>query len=183
MRVIRHESAEAEPAPVGREDPIEYGLWWHETMEFLPWRAAEAECEAYLKTRLRAAAKQGFAPLGELELTRLQVSGLWRELRTPRWRIFSELGVVAPLGGAGWVDGVIDLVAQDVAGGKLLVIDWKTNRRRAGETDEALLQRLVEEYRPQLEAYAAFFSRAGHRTGRVCDRIWRLDEFTRAGLG
>ena len=35
------------------------------------------------------------------------------------------------------------------------VIDWKTNRPRAGEDAGALLHRLGEEYRPQLEAYGA----------------------------
>ena len=35
------------------------------------------------------------------------------------------------------------------------VIDWKTNRPRADEDARALLQRLAEDYRPQLEAYGA----------------------------
>ena len=153
VRALRHESGEGEPVPTGREDPIEYGLWWHETMEFLPWHADEVELESYLKDRLAAAAKQGFAPRGESELAKLRASGLWRELRSPRWRILTEVSVVAPLRQAGWVDGVIDLVAQDEAGGRLLVVDWKTNRRRMGETDRILVQRLVEEYRTQLEAY------------------------------
>ena len=33
------------------------------------------------------------------------------------------------------------------------IVDWKTNQRRAGEPDAALLDRLVAEYRPQLQAY------------------------------
>jgi ATP-dependent exoDNAse (exonuclease V) beta subunit len=32
-------------------------------------------------------------------------------------------------------------------------VDWKTNRRRRGESDEALLNRLVETYAAQLDAY------------------------------
>jgi len=44
---------------------------------------------------------------------------------------------------------------------EIWVLDWKTNRRRPGETDAALLGRLVEEYTPQLSAYgeclAGFF--------------------------
>jgi ATP-dependent exoDNAse (exonuclease V) beta subunit len=153
VRTALHESAENDPSPAGREDPIEYGLWWHETMEFLPWRGEGRELDDYLAARLAVATKQGFAGRGEAELGLLRASDLWRELRMPGWRILSELSVVAPLGDAGWVDGVIDLVAQDESAGKLLVIDWKTNRLRAGEPEEALLQRLVDEYRPQLDAY------------------------------
>jgi ATP-dependent helicase/nuclease subunit A len=169
VRTALHESAENEPAPAGREDPIEYGLWWHETMEFLPWHAPGKELDDYFAARLAVAAKQGLASRGEAELGLLRTSGLWRELRAPGWQILSELSVVAPLGEAGWVDGVIDLVAQDESAGKLLVIDWKTNRQRAGETGEALLQRLVDEYRPQLDAYGTclkqFFPKQGITLG------------------
>jgi ATP-dependent exoDNAse (exonuclease V) beta subunit len=35
------------------------------------------------------------------------------------------------------------------------VIDWKTNRPRSGEDAAALLRRLAEDYRPQLQAYGA----------------------------
>ena len=41
------------------------------------------------------------------------------------------------------------------------IVDWKTNRRGAGEDDAALLRRLASEYERQLGAYgacsAAFF--------------------------
>jgi ATP-dependent exoDNAse (exonuclease V) beta subunit len=53
------------------------------------------------------------------------------------------------------LDDVIDLVVHDVAARRVRVIDWKTNRPRAGEDAGALLQRLGEDYRPQLEAYGA----------------------------
>ena len=122
-------------------------------MEFLPWRAPETEVRAYVASRLAVAAAQGFAQRGESEIALLQAGNLWRELREPRWAILSELSVVAPLDAQGWVDGVIDLVAHDEASGKLLVIDWKTNRQKPGEAGEALLQRLLDEYRPQLDAY------------------------------
>ena len=141
------------------EDPIDYGVWWHETMEFLPWRGPEEEIESYLATALAVAAKQGFAPRGEQELRLLRASALWRQLRSGRWRIYSELSVVAPLDAADWIDGVIDLVAQDIATGELLVIDWKTNRRQPAEDGGALLARLLAEYRPQLEAYGTCLGR------------------------
>lgn len=169
VRAMRHEAALDEPAPTGTEDPIEYGLWWHETLEFLPWQAKTPELAAYLDAARERADKQGFAQRAEREIGLLQGSGLWTELRSGRWRIFSELSVVAPLGESGWVDGIIDLVAQDVVGGETLVIDWKTNQRRKGEAAEALLERLLDEYRPQLAAYGTclrqFFPRQAIKLG------------------
>jgi ATP-dependent exoDNAse (exonuclease V) beta subunit len=153
VRNLRHEAAVDEPSPTGGEDPIEYGLWWHETMEFLPWRATDAAIEDYLRAARDQADKQGFSTRAAKELDLLRASSLWGELRSARWNIFSELSVVAPLEDARWVDGVIDLVAQDDAAQETLVIDWKTNRLRAGESGESLLNRLVAEYRPQLQAY------------------------------
>jgi len=40
-----------------------------------------------------------------------------------------------------------------VAGQELWVVDWKTNRRRAGESDADVLDRIATEYTPQLQAY------------------------------
>ena len=77
------------------------------------------------------------------------------------WKLASEIGIFAPLRPGAWSDGVIDLVLHDAVAREIWVLDWKTNRRRPGETDAALLARLVEEYTPQLSAYgeclAGFF--------------------------
>ncbi|MBL9215096.1 MAG: UvrD-helicase domain-containing protein [Opitutaceae bacterium] len=153
VRLRRHESATDEAPPADREDPIEYGLWWHETLEFVPWRGDEDAVNAHLSRALELAARHGFRERAAVEAARLRQSPLWRELRQERWEILAELSVVAPLGERGWVDGVIDLVASDRAGDGLLVLDWKTNRPLVGEGAEALLGRLLDEYRAQLEAY------------------------------
>ncbi len=155
VRTVRHESELDEPAPAGREDPIDYGVWWHETMEFMPWSGSERERETCLEKALVVAGQKGFAERATREFALLRRGDLWPELASGRWSIFAELSVVAPLGARGWVDGVIDLVAQDAVAGELLVIDWKTNRRRQGESDAGLLERLLVEYRAQLEAYGA----------------------------
>lgn len=168
-RGARHESAQELPAPAGRDDPIDYGLWWHETMELLPWQGSVQEVEAHGVAALAAAEKLGFGPRAREEWRLWRDSALWRELRRERWRLRAELSVLAPLGEKAWVDGVIDLVAHDAAAGELLVIDWKTNRRRPGEDIRAWLARLVEEYRAQLGAYggclAQFFPGCRVRLG------------------
>lgn len=64
-------------------------------------------------------------------------------------------GGVRPLPPDGWIDGVIDLILHDRAAGELWIVDWKTNRRLAGESDDALLGRLAADYQRQLAAYGA----------------------------
>ncbi|MFH1497961.1 MAG: UvrD-helicase domain-containing protein [Verrucomicrobiota bacterium] len=154
-RASRHESGLDQPSPVRLSDEaIDYGLWWHETMEFLPWDATGAEIDAFLARRLAVAAAMGVQPRAEDDLRRLRAGDAWVELTSPRWTRQAELGVLAPLAaGASWMDGVIDLVLHDPVAGEVWVLDWKTNRRRVGESDEAVLARLLAEYAPQLRAY------------------------------
>jgi ATP-dependent exoDNAse (exonuclease V) beta subunit len=156
VRTVRHESSLDEPAPARErngDEAINYGLWWHETVEFMPWTQGEEAAEAHCAKALAGAATLGFEERGKAELSLLRGSEAWRELRATRWSRLTELAVFAPLEESAWIDGVMDLVLHDAAAGEVWVLDWKTNRRRAGETDEQLLARLVEEYAPQLQAY------------------------------
>ncbi len=159
VRSARHESTDEEVVPGTREDPIEYGLWWHESVEFIPWRGTAKEQDDHLAAAQQVARKRGFGARAQREIDLLRASDLWKELTSGGWTILSELSVVAPLGAAEWVDGVIDLVAQKQGSGELLVVDWKTNQRRPGEESPALLARLTAEYRPQLQAYASCLAR------------------------
>ncbi len=161
VRTARHETGLDAPAEWSGDDPIPYGLWWHETMEFLPWRGDEAAVTAHGEAAWRAAEAQGFGARAAEEWARLRASEAWPVLRAARWTRLAEIGIFAPLRKEGWIDGVIDLVLHDAMAGEIWVLDWKTNRRRTGETDGALLARLVAEYAPQLSAYgeclAGFF--------------------------
>ncbi len=154
VRAVRHESAADEPVPwLNLVDPLDYGKWWHETVEFLPWGGTDAEIADHLGQALAVAQTGGFASRARAEVELLKNSEAWRELRSGRWRILAEVSIVAPMGQAAWVDGVIDLVAHDATAGRLLVVDWKTNLRTAGEAVAELMERLRGEYAPQLEAY------------------------------
>jgi ATP-dependent helicase/nuclease subunit A len=164
VRAARHESTLDEPAQVrGGEDAVDYGIWWHEMMEFLPWAGDEAMVMAQRDRALAVAEVQGFRARGEEEWTRFRASVAWTELRATRWTRLAELGIFAPLPTGAWIDGVIDLVLHDAVAGDVWIVDWKTNRRRDGESADALLARLVEEYAPQLRAYGA--SAAGFFSG------------------
>ncbi|MDP1581089.1 MAG: UvrD-helicase domain-containing protein [Candidatus Didemnitutus sp.] len=165
VRAARHESEADDPvAKRNPVDPLDYGKWWHETVEFLPWSSCDEAVEEYLAAALAAAAEGAFQERATGELALLRAAGVWAELRSGRWQTLAEVSIVAPMGTEGWVDGVIDLVAHDEAGSRLLVLDWKTNLAGDKESVDALLARLREEYAPQLEAYrgclAPFFAGA-----------------------
>jgi len=155
VRAARHE-ASADDFPAARDDDaIAYGIWWHETLQSLPWKSDDAALAAYFEKALARAEPLGAGVRGREELARLRESDALRELREPRWTREAELPVFAPANknGGAWIDGVMDLVVRDAASNEVRVLDWKTNRRRAGESDGALLSRLAAEYEPQLRAY------------------------------
>ncbi|MDR1009716.1 MAG: UvrD-helicase domain-containing protein [Opitutaceae bacterium] len=185
VRAASHE-ATADDLPLARDDEaIDYGLWWHQTMELLPWTADEAALDAYFENAARGADAIGAGERGRTELARLRASDVLRDLREARWTRESELPVFAPANaeGGAWIDGIMDLVVHDAASGEARVVDWKTNRRRAGESDDALLARLSAEYAPQLRAYGRcvemFFSGAHTRLFVVSSAAGKAVEIAR----
>lgn len=172
VRRSRHEQGADEPAVVREEsgDPIEYGTWWHETMEFLPWRGDEAAVAAHLAGRIEVARGRGFGERAERELGQLLAAEIWSRLRSDDGEILTEVGVVVRMADGGWVDGVIDLVVRNAATAEVLIVDWKTNRIAAGEGANGLVERLRREYEPQLEAY------------RECVRVFFPDEAIKVGV-
>ena len=165
IRAVRHDTVdEVLPLP-GGEEAIDYGLWWHETLEFVPWEADDPLVERYAVQALVRAEMSGFADRGRREWTALRESQAWRAMRNPRWTRLSELAVFAPLDDEAWVDGVVDLVLYDPGAAEVWIVDWKTNRRRPDEDPDRFLARLRDEYAAQLKAYvrslAPFFP--GHR--------------------
>jgi ATP-dependent helicase/nuclease subunit A len=139
----------AKPGP----DPIDYGLWWHETMEFMPMAGSETQIDSHFDESMERASFQGFAGRAYSDWQRLREGPVWGDLHSPRWKCAAELNIFAPYEEAQWIDGVIDLVLHDEEAKEVWVVDWKTNRRRRGESDAELLARLSEEYTPQLVAY------------------------------
>ncbi|MDR2675040.1 MAG: UvrD-helicase domain-containing protein [Opitutaceae bacterium] len=154
-RTALHDAPEADFPPASwADEAIAYGIWWHGVLEMWPWGANDgATPDAYAARALRLAAAQGFAARAAEELARFRASRAARELGGARWRREAELPFFAPQDESAWLDGVIDLLLHDAATGDVWVVDWKTNRRRPGESDAALLARLAGEYTPQLRAY------------------------------
>jgi len=125
----------------------------HETLEFVPWEGDTEALENYAQARLALAHASWFGERAETEWAKLRAGEAWGELADARWTRLAELAVFAPLDDSAWMDGVIDLVLHDAEAREVWVLDWKTNRRRALETEAECLGRLAEEYAPQLHAY------------------------------
>jgi ATP-dependent exoDNAse (exonuclease V) beta subunit len=156
VRAALHEASIDALFPVkDAVDPLEYGTWWHQTLEFMPWAADGAAVEAHGAAALARAAAMGFGARGCEEWERFMGSQPWRLIREPRWSRLAEAGIFAPLAPDGWIDGVIDLVLHDPKEAEVWVVDWKTNRKREGEGDAALVDRLAATYQGQLTAYGS----------------------------
>lgn len=153
VRTVRHDTGVEELSPPGGEEAIDYGLWWHETMEFIPWGTSAERLQRYAEQAFVRADAAGFGERGRHEWRLFVTGSVWTTLNEPRWTRLSELGVFAPLGPEGWIDGVVDLVMHDPLRKELWIIDWKTNRRRDAESNDAFLERLRTEYTSQLRAY------------------------------
>ena len=161
-RAARHESSLDMPPPVrDGPDPLEYGVWWHEALEHMPWSGDEPAVAAHGAAAKAAAVERGFGPRAVEEWDCMLASEPWRLMRDPRWNRLAEVGIFAPLSPDSWIDGVMDLVLHDPGAAEVWIVDWKTNRRGEGEGDSSLLERLAAEYAGQLSAYgtsaAAFF--------------------------
>jgi ATP-dependent exoDNAse (exonuclease V) beta subunit len=155
-RGLRHEVSLDQVVPtrmVEGEEAIDYGLWWHETMEFMPWCGDTQAVETYCAERLATAEGLGLALRAEQELVRLRETPIWKELSSARWERATELAIFSPIEEGAWIDGVMDLVLHDAARHEVWIVDWKTNRLRFTEGARELLARLASEYADQLKAY------------------------------
>ncbi len=139
---------EAEPEiAMEREDPapnspaILYGMWWHETMEALPWSQPPAAWDDHVARALPASPQR---ERSRREWEVLRGSELARWLAEPGRIIHRELPFLWPVDNR-CVEGVIDLAVYSPAENRWRVIDWKTNR-----TDAASLLTI---YRGQVQAY------------------------------
>lgn len=126
-----------ETRPAGGAD---YGNWWHDTMQWAPWQQGTEALATYWQSALAR------APLAERaaeELRRWQESTLLKQLLEAS-QIITEVPFFWRQGDAVY-DGYIDLLAF-LPQGKLLVVDWKTDRLAADE--------LPRRYGPQIQVYA-----------------------------
>ena len=150
---------------------IDYGNWWHAVLERYPWRAARAdERTAYLHDqRKQIATSVAWTARAAEELERFAASTAHGEF-VERGEVFlPEMPFSHPRHAGEWMEGIMDLVVLTRGGTELWIVDWKTDRRRPSDPDDAaFLRRLAAKYAPQLQAYAEVFARG---LGRPVDRL------------
>ncbi len=159
------EDAAAPVALLGGGGGKNYGNWWHETLESYPWTGADAAGRvAYLAARLAAvpSADGDVTARAEFELARFSGSRFHTELLGAGSVFLAEAPFSFARSADEWLEGIIDLVVITESG-DIWIVDWKTDRRRAVETEDELLARLAEKYGPQLAAYAELFERGVSR--------------------
>ena len=150
---------------------IEYGNWWHGVLERYPWRARDEHArDEYLRDqRVRIASSVAWTSRAAEELQRFTASTARREFLEDGEVFLPEMPFSHPRQTDEWMEGIMDLVILTRGGAKLWIVDWKTDRRRPSDTDDAgLLRRLAEKYAPQLKAYAEVFAQG---LGRPVDRL------------
>jgi ATP-dependent exoDNAse (exonuclease V) beta subunit len=133
------------------DDPasFHYGRWWHLWVERFPWCASANEQKQYVDGIERdlpfaeRAIQETTEFLGSPELGEIISAGAWFR---------SEVSFSYPVSDRQWMEGVIDLVIGTKSN-ELWVIDWKTNQKLPGETDDQFSQSLRGKYLPQLESY------------------------------
>ncbi len=156
-RIAAPGGADVEPITGWETGGIDYGNWWHQTMEACPWGRVD-HIDAWKKQSL-ATVPPAMAERGGAEIQALVMGAFWGELWKRGEHFHAELPFSHPDGQGRWIEGVMDLVVTDRDGG-LWVVDWKTNRPRTGEDIHVSLR---GQYAPQLEAYAAALQAASGR--------------------
>ena len=149
---------------VGAVGGVDYGDWWHRTVEGYPWQGDDAARAEHL--RAAAARLMETDPAGggraTAEIARFRASPFHAEALAAGKTFLPEAPFSHPQTADEWVEGIMDLVVVTAAG-EVWVVDWKTDRPRRGEPAEAQLARLAEKYGPQLRAYAEVFARGLNR--------------------
>lgn len=148
---------------------LEYGNWWHESMQFLPWKSGPEQIARYRDERLALLEGKTLEVRGAREWMLLEQSNLFGELTAPDSLVTAEIPFCRLLGESSFQDGVIDLL-WIAPGGQVHVIDWKTDSFGGQKPDEATVQKAADGYKSQLVAYREAIE--GHRLQVDSVSLW-----------
>ena len=127
-----------------------YGSWWHALFQHFPWRGDKNDWNATYAL-MAPDSPEAARSTREWRLLLDRALGdtiLTQFLRLPGVIVHTEYPFLWRMNEGSCVEGVIDLLLVDPTARRCLILDWKTNRITAKETDA-----LVARYRPQLAAY------------------------------
>jgi len=123
----------------------DYGTWWHETIQKIPWKDDRKMWNHVFQAGL---ASSPDAERGEKEWTMFLKSDLAQKLMQVDLIIHVEMPFLCRQDEIHCMEGFVDLAALDPRSNQWLVLDWKTNRITPAEVDS-----LAEIYSLQVRAY------------------------------
>ena len=126
-----------------------YGSWWHTLFEYFPWTCGRDEWQTAF-TALQPSSPDSDRSAREWKLfaNTSPTSPLTKFLAHPGIVPHTEFPFLWRINKQSCLEGVIDLLLVDQAGGRALLVDWKTNR-----ITQADAKSLQQSYRPQIAAY------------------------------
>ena len=128
----------------------QYGIWWHEFVQQIPWNANQAAWDDIFKTALLNSPDRNRSTK-EWEILREKISSLTDfavGIRDSNAITRVEMPFLWGINERRCLEGVVDLAQFDSAKKRCFILDWKTNQITPDKID-----RLRDHYRPQLAAY------------------------------
>ena len=157
QRVLPHSLVSEEKLPDYLSDSypateiggIDYGRWWHKTLEGFPWSKDRAAQERYSREVLFP---PPFRERAEREWMNWLRSEPYLRIAAEGKTFLREAPFSFPRSGMEWMEGIIDLIVV-TRRDELWILDWKTDRLLKGECEDDFRLRLKGHYAPQLAAY------------------------------
>ena len=114
-----------------------YGRWWHEFMQQIPWHDEKSWKQTFEAHQPRSPVPARSAKEWQLFLRCLKSDPDFSErLTRQEWVAHPEMPFFWRVNENTCLEGVVDLALINRANSKWLILDWKTNRIRAEETDD-----------------------------------------------
>jgi ATP-dependent exoDNAse (exonuclease V) beta subunit len=128
----------------------QYGIWWHEFVQQVPWNANQAAWDDIFKTALLNSPDRNRSTK-EWDILRKKISSMTEFAagicdKNAITRV--EMPLLWGINDRRCLEGVVDLAHFDNAKKRCFILDWKTNQITPDKID-----RLRDHYRPQLAAY------------------------------
>lgn len=124
---------------------IDYGLWWHQMCESMPWKNGPDGWQQHMNLWTSSSVHFERA---QREVELFLKSDLLKMLEKKSAHFHAEMLILHYLNSKECIEGVIDLAVFFPHERKWIVIDWKTNAITFNEIDA-----LKKTYQPQLFAY------------------------------
>lgn len=128
----------------------QYGIWWHEFVQQIPWSANQATWDDLFKTALVNSPDRSRSTK-EWKILREKISGLTEfaaGICDSNAITRVEMPFLWGINDRRCLEGVVDLAQFDSTKRRCFILDWKTNQITPDKID-----RLRDHYRPQLAAY------------------------------